>query len=148
MNTFKFNWGHGIAIFFSAFVVFILTAVFTSTHENIHLVTENYYAEELAYQQRIDEIENTNQLKGEVSLRMNEGKFELTFPETKELLSGKIQFFRPSDSALDKVFAVNTDTNGKQLIATKGMVNGYYRVKITWQMAGKSYYKEEPFYLP
>ena len=52
MSTFKFHWGYGIALFFTAFVVFILTAVFTSTKENIHLVTEDYYAEELAYQKR------------------------------------------------------------------------------------------------
>jgi len=148
MHTFKFHWGYGIGLFFTAFVVFILTAVFTSTKENIHLVTENYYAEELAYQERIDEINNTSQLKGEVGIKMQEKKVELSFPVTNTDLEGEIHFFRPSDAALDKKFDLALNEEGKQLISTEKMTSGYYRVKITWQMEGKDFYKESPVYLP
>ncbi len=148
MSTFKFHWGYGIALFFTAFVVFILTAVFTSTKENIHLVTENYYAEELAYQKRIDEISNTNSLNGRVDMRVMDKHFEIAFPESAREISGEIQFFRPSDSAFDKAFAIDLNEQGKQEINTVGLIKGYYRVKVTWNMQGKSFYKEEPVYLP
>lgn len=148
MSTFKFHWGYGIALFFTVFVVFILTAVFTSTKENIHLVTEDYYAEELAYQKRIDQISNTNSLNGKVDIKALENHFEIAFPGNTEEISGEINFFRPSNSALDQSFAINLDTNGKQLIATNNLVKGYYRIKVTWSMQGRDFYKEEPIYLP
>lgn len=148
MHTFKFHWGYGIGLFFTAFVVFILTAVFTSTKENIHLVTENYYAEELAYQERIDEIKNTSQLKGEVGIRMKEESVELSFPITKADIAGEIHFFRPSDAALDQKFNLALNTDGEQVISTENMASGYYKVKLTWQMEGKDFYKEMPVYLP
>ena len=150
MNTFKFHWGYGIALFFSSFVAFILFAVFSSTKENIHLVTEDYYNEELAYQQRIDEINNTNSLNGRVSMRMNNNALEIAFPSelVGNAIEGNIYLFRPSDSGLDKKFDLNINEEGKQLVNVEDVTKGYYRIKLEWKFNGKSYFEEEPFYIP
>ncbi|UZR93229.1 FixH family protein [Chondrinema litorale] len=149
MSTFKFHWGYGIALFFSSFVAFILFAVFSSTKENIHLVTEDYYAEELAYQNRIDEIKNTNSLNSRVSMRMINEALEISFPTDMvgKDLEGSIYLFRPSDSGLDKQFDIAINEEGLQQINTDKITKGYYRVKLEWEMDGKSYFVEEPFYI-
>ncbi len=48
------NWGVGIAIVYILFVLGMLTLVFKSRSQKIDLVTENYYQQELAYQEEID----------------------------------------------------------------------------------------------
>ncbi|MEM1134550.1 MAG: FixH family protein [Bacteroidota bacterium] len=149
MQTFKFNWGHGIAIFFTCFVVFILTAVFTSTKENIHLVTEDYYAKELAYQERIDEINNAKSLNTQVKMNVVDGSLQITFP--KEVVSaditGNIHFFRPSDSKLDQLFTISLNELGVQDIKLNDMVKGHYRIKLDWVAKGQAYFFEEPIFI-
>ena len=81
-------------------------------------------------------------------MRTADDQFEIAFPESEKGISGEIQFFRPSNSALDQSFAISLNEQGKQFIETNNMVKGYYRVKVTWSMHGKDFYKEEPVYLP
>ena len=52
----KFNWGHGILVALVSFIIFIvgLVVYFTQTMQNSELITDNYYQEELMYQQVID----------------------------------------------------------------------------------------------
>lgn len=58
----KLNWGWRISILYSGFVVFMLFMVFKTTTVKDDLVTPDYYAKELEYQQHIDKQERANQL--------------------------------------------------------------------------------------
>jgi hypothetical protein len=53
------NWGYKIAITFILFGALIIFMVVKSFQQNIDLVTDDYYQEELKYQQQIDKLENT-----------------------------------------------------------------------------------------
>ena len=46
----KFNWGTGIVIFITQFVVSMSAMVFKASQQNVDLVTEDYYEKELAFQ--------------------------------------------------------------------------------------------------
>ena len=48
------NWGKGIIIAMSAFVIFILTLVFTLMSNRVDLTSDDYYKKEIGFQ---DEIE-------------------------------------------------------------------------------------------
>lgn len=57
----KFTWGHGIAIALGSFMLFILGIIFFGAqmlfpdgNDNSDLVSDNYYENELAYQEVID----------------------------------------------------------------------------------------------
>ncbi|WP_020527387.1 FixH family protein [Flexithrix dorotheae] len=145
----KFNWGHGITVFFIFFVISILWAIFSSTRENIHLVSENYYAEELVYEERIQRIKNTSSLSEHIEINTEKGSLALKFPPEliRQDLSGTITLFRPSNSNYDKNYSIALDSSGKQVISVSNMVKGMYKVKIDFSTGVKAYYFEEKVYL-
>ena len=67
----KISWPAGIIIAISAFVVFILSFVYKATfvpEYDHHLVSDEYYKDELNYQQEIDKLNKAALLKENISL--------------------------------------------------------------------------------
>lgn len=141
------NWGHGIAIFFTCFVGFMLFLVVKSFQQNIDLVTENYYEQELQYQHQIEKIMNTQQLEETVKITTEKEGIQLSFPRLSAAIEGQVQIFRPSDARFDLLEDLLPDSQNQQLIATGSLPPGFYRIKINWQSAGKDYYTEETLHL-
>ncbi|KEO75262.1 FixH family protein [Anditalea andensis] len=137
------NWGHGIAIFFVCFVTFMLVLVVKAFQENIDLVTENYYQEELDYQTRIDKIKNNQLLIVPVEVTSEQGGINIQFPELGSPITGKIQVFRPSDAQFDLIRDVDPDIYYRQHISTSALPGGFYKIKISWEAEGMEYYTEE-----
>ena len=52
----NFNWGHGIILGLGSFIAFILFMIFIfpDGQQNAEMVSDDYYAEELNYQEVID----------------------------------------------------------------------------------------------
>ncbi|MBS9523293.1 FixH family protein [Litoribacter alkaliphilus] len=136
------NWGHGIAIFFSCFVAFMIMLVVRAHQENIDLVTDNYYEQELKFQQQIDKINNAKQLESPVAVKFKNKTVSITFPPLPGI-EGDIQIFRPSDSMFDLEKPVEVNADYQQVIPVDQLPAGFYRVKINWQSQGVEYYTEE-----
>ena len=51
----KINWGTKIVILYSSFVIMMLGMVFFAVNQEFHLVTDNYYEEELLFQEQINQ---------------------------------------------------------------------------------------------
>ncbi len=63
---FKISWPTGIIISIAAFVIFILSFVYKVTflpQYDHHLVSDDYYKDELNYQQEIDKLNKAAELK-------------------------------------------------------------------------------------
>jgi hypothetical protein len=147
----KFNWGTGIVIAMVLFMTFILQYVYraVSNPDNHHeLVSEDYYKDELYYQQEIDKINNGNQLEQNITLeRMKEG-FLITFPQDMDYtkITGTVNFQRPSNKSLDFGQTISL-TNSKLLINHTNLVSGKWKIKIDWKYEDKEYMlKETVFY--
>jgi predicted dehydrogenase len=56
------NWGYKIMLVYLVFISGMLFMAFKSSEQDIELVTEDYYAKELVYQQKIDEIKNQDRI--------------------------------------------------------------------------------------
>ena len=59
----KINWGTGIVIgmtLFIGFIMYMVITMMTDKNYDHDLVTEAYYAKDLAYQQEIDAEKNAN----------------------------------------------------------------------------------------
>lgn len=147
LNTKKMNWGHGIAIFFTCFVAFITFLVVKSHQQNIDLVTENYYQQELQYQHQIEKIQNNQQLEEKVKITADKGEVYLHFPKLSGPVEGQVQVFRPSDARFDLTEELKPDSQNQQQIATSTLPPGFYRIKINWQAGGQDYYTEETLHL-
>ena len=75
------NWGHKILIVYAVFVGGMLFLAFKSSKQNVDLVTEDYYAKELQYQQKIDELKRTASLSAPVNFEVVNHALTIRFPK-------------------------------------------------------------------
>lgn len=140
---FKISWPTGIIFSIVAFVIFILSFVYKVTflpEYDHHLVSENYYKDELNYQEEIDKLNSAAELKNNVSLvEVNEGIL-INFPKEFNAsdISGNIVFQRLSNSKLDFQLPIKL-TNHSYLVLDKTLVDGRWDIKIEWKVNNKTY---------
>ena len=136
------NWGTGIVLTIIAFVVLIMTMVVISVRmDGIELVTENYYEEEIKYQDRIDESNSALGLDREVISYDAQSKvIALDLPNGT---TGTLQLFRPSDSSLDQEIQLDVTHSGITQIPLKELKSGYWKVQLNWSENGVDHYQEK-----
>lgn len=140
----KFHWGHGIAVFYVIFVATLIVALVASTKVDHSLVVDDYYAQDIAYQERYDKT--TNELTDNsvsISYSRENGKVVLEFTE-EAIPTGTIHFYRASDKSLDFFTSI---TDRKMEIPTSEVAQGKWRIKIDWKSGDKKYYKEEDIFI-
>ncbi|MDF9795995.1 hypothetical protein OKW21_001258 [Catalinimonas alkaloidigena] len=142
------NWGYKIVFAFSVFVVFIVFLVVKSFQQNIDLVAEDYYKQEIQYQQQIDKINNSHALNERITFIQENQQLMVQFPEElNHQLEGEINLFRPSDARFDVNTKIAVDSKLRQWIPTSDLLKGYYKVKVDWTDGVKDYYVEESLYI-
>lgn len=141
----KLNWGYKIAIFYIAFMVFVALIVAFSFTQDVNLVTENYYEEEVKYQEHIDKVKRTEALPQQLLIQVENEFIALTFPELfKETkIDGKIQLYRPSDNKFDQTISIDVNSSNQQLIAKSDLQSGLWKIKIFWNVNTTEYYNEK-----
>lgn len=144
----KFHWGHGIAIFFSLFVALMLTALFMSKKEKVDLVTEDYYAQELIYQDRIDQKNNARNAGMEIKTRNENEYLVVELPvviKSAKSVAGNITLYRPSDSAFDVQAPINPEDSAVVRIPSAKLKKGRYILKMELTMDDQQYYIEQNY---
>ena len=143
----KFKWGTGIVLAFIGFISFIMYFIVTMNVDNAYdhdLVSEDYYADELQYQNDIDKLENSKTLETDLSYEKTTEGLLIKFPETIDYknIKGKLFLYRPSNKQLDFDTAISL-SNLFLLIPDKRLVDGRWNIKIDWQYNGNSYLFKE-----
>jgi len=147
----KFTWGTGIFLAMLAFMIFILSFVYKSIamdeyqHE---LVSEDYYKDELHYQEEIDKLNNSNTLSQNIKLANSKEGILVSFPKDIEQTSiiGSIYLQRLSNEKLDFTEEIKL-TDHHQLIPDEKLVSGKWMVIIDWTNEQEKYlFKESWFY--
>ena len=141
----KISWGTGIFISYSVFMVLtILTAVYFM-NQDVNLVTDDYYQQEIKYQDQIDKIQRTNSLPEKPVIDFDGSGVSLSFPKSliKKNVIGKIHFYRPSNPKLDFDIPLSLNSDGSQFVSTKRLASGFWRLKLYWSMGGNEYYNEK-----
>ena len=140
----KISWGTGIAIFYSFFVIAMLVFVYAATNQDISLVSDTYYEEDLGYQMKLDKIQRTNQLKHifELSIEQNSTGISVTIPEELSHFKGNMTLFHPAYASLDQAYPIESNTQHKQFIPVQRLKKGRWLVKIEGENEGKNYYHE------
>jgi hypothetical protein len=141
----KFNWGTGIFIVLSIIVLAVITFYIYLSNLGTHLVEENYYEKELAYQEKIDKLNNTSQLAGNIEILKEPGVVIIEFPslDTGSVPSGTVWFYRPSDQKKDFTVPLQLNDSLQQAFNVSSIDKGKWIIKIDWEMDGKEYYFEE-----
>ncbi len=139
------NWGKKIAVAYLGFVAFMGCMVWLCVkQDDIHLVSKDYYQQEIAYQERIDSRSNAEKLSGKLRYQYHADTkhLSLSWPEEVKGASGKIQFYRPSDARKD--FSKPLETTGlEQEMPLEGLTPGLWVLKTSWEKNGKHFYQED-----
>ena len=143
------NWGTRIVLLYSGFVVLILALVFGASSQTFHLVTEDYYAEELDYQEMIFASQNAKALPTplQVTENMANKLVSLAFPVEQTDVAGEVHFYKPDNATEDKKVALQP-VNGSQELSLAGMRHGRWTMKIRWDSGGKTFYEERSLFIP
>ncbi|WP_372792102.1 FixH family protein [Lutibacter sp.] len=149
---FKISWPTGIIISIVAFVIFILSFVYKVTflpQYDHHLVSDDYYKDELNYQQEIDKLNKAAELKQNITLKKIDLGLLISFPSEFEAskIKGIIAFQRLSNDKIDFELPIDLETNDL-LIPDEKLVDGRWNVKIEWTVNNNNTYlfKEKIMY--
>ncbi|MBK9192893.1 MAG: FixH family protein [Crocinitomicaceae bacterium] len=134
------NWGKSITIFMVLFMGFILSMVYYAFTKNADLVEENYYENELNYDQHKINRENYTGLTDQASIQTVPDGVQIYVPATETpVKNGSIYFYRPDEKKLDRNYELSLDEKNLQLLPYSDFKEGYYDVRIEWSDAQKSY---------
>lgn len=139
----KFTWPMGIVIALVSFIIFILFFVYKAhfiKEYDHHLVSEDYYKDELNYQQDIDKLKNAVLLREDVTVKKVKEGLQITFPTefNYEDIKGTIKFMRMSNNKIDFQQPIVLASN-KYLIKDESLVAGRWNVRIEWSVNNKEY---------
>ncbi len=140
----KISWGTKIAVLYSGFVIMIAALVITSFRQNVELVTEDYYQQELGFQKQLDATRAANALHDPLSISANDQTLTIRFPQrfASEPLNGKVMFYAPTRAAADRNFALTNVRNGQWTVSRDQLDLVPYEVKVSWNTGGTEYFQK------
>ncbi|MBT8304493.1 MAG: FixH family protein [Bacteroidia bacterium] len=147
----KINWGTGIVIAFIAFISFIMYFVINMNINKKYdhdLVTDDYYKEELKFQNDIDKEKNAKDLESNITWKKTDKGLLLVFPEYLDFkkIKGKVFLYRPSNKQFDFETPISLSDHNL-LIPDNRLLDGRWNIKVDWKYLDKSYlYKKEIVY--
>ena len=142
------NWGTKIVIVYVFFVAGILFMVFRSSTQKTDLVTTDYYAKELKYQQKIDEMNRVAALSASPEIQIEGRQAVIFFPKefTGKLVKGEAVLYCPSDERKDikNHFSVQ-DQPLRFIIPSTN--KGLHELHLSWETDGITYYFEKKIFV-
>lgn len=143
-----FNWGHGIALFYSFFVCTLIIVVIKSTSFDNSLVTDNYYERDINYQAEYNRLENAGRLTELPRINIEGTQGYLEFPtEVDGVKTGQLHVYRPSSNRHDRVFPIAPGTKEGMSFSLDELPAGRYVAILEWTAGTTAYRHELPFTL-
>jgi hypothetical protein len=139
----KINWGTGIVIAmiaFMSFILFFVVKMFTDDQYQYDLVVEEYYKQEIGFQDELDAEKNAIELAENVVIEQTETGVMIDFPknEATSIIDGVVTFYRPSNKNLDFTKPVILEDQ-KMFIPKSEIAAGRWNVSVRWDQNGKTY---------
>lgn len=135
-----------IVICMVSFMGYIAHFVYQAMNQDVDLVSKDYYAQEIKYQDQIERVRRTQAL-GDVMLNYKAGDeaILLQMPSTYQdmNLSGTITLFRPSDDKLDKQLPLQLGRDQSQLLEVADLESGLWKVRVSFSANNEDYYTEK-----
>lgn len=143
-----FTWWPRVIIgFFILFAIFIGNFVRMAMRSDVDLVSKDYYQKEIAYQQHMNTVAQTKENNAEIQITLAEaaGQLVIAFPEfyAGQKVTGTVKFFRPSNAKLDFELPLNLNEARQQFIPVDKLEKGHWKVQISNEVNGKSYFSEQ-----
>lgn len=138
------NWGKGITLFLIGFVSFMGFLVYKTFQVDFDLVADDYYAQEIAYQDRIDAQHNLAMQQFEPTVRSTPEGVSIEVAPNEMRGTGEVYFYDPRGREGDRTFELKLDEQGAMLVDYRELGAHRYQVKMSWEANGKQYFFETP----
>lgn len=143
----NFNWGKGIFIVITLFIIGTLSMVSYFISLDFYMVNNNHYEEAVGYQQTIDSKERADNLEEHVVILFDDERVALKIYFPDEVLEkakdGNINLYRPNDSSKDRNLAIQFDAGNTHVIPMERMDKGKWILTIKWKMDDLEYQEEK-----
>ena len=118
--------------------------VYLSMKQDVSMVSQNYYEQELVYQHKLDAMNNTTHYGKLFSLSRSDSNIVLQIPAalSKNLIEGSVYFYCPSNEERDYKRSLRATPTGTYLFSKNIIKDAGYIVKVSFHSGGKDYYKE------
>jgi nitrogen fixation protein FixH len=147
----KFNWGTGIVLAVTLFIIATLSVVSYIISLDFYLVSNNHYEEGVEYQQTIDNKKRAESLENPVLVLFDEGStsIKLIFPEEilSDSLTGNVTFYRPNNPDLDRKYKLSLNTAGLQTIPVSDFEKGRWKLSVEWNVDSLTYLEEKNIFI-
>lgn len=142
------NWGHKITLAFILFAAFILYMVSQMMQTKVDLVEEDYYAKELAFQNKINQSQNLSVLgDSAVSVYQNENEIIIEWKKSVPT-NGQLWFYYPSNNTYDKVISLKNNLSDNFCKIPKNQLHkGRSILKLEWADKDREYYFENELFI-
>jgi nitrogen fixation protein FixH len=139
-------WPYAVVIGLVSFMGYIVYFVIQAMNQDVDLVSKDYYAQEIAYQDQIDRVRRTQALGDVMLTYKEEGQTILlqvpaTYSDKK--LNGTVTLFRPSDDKLDQQLPLQLGRDLSQLIEVGKLEKGLWKVRVNFSDGEDAYYSEK-----
>jgi len=136
-------WPAVIITWFVVFISGIIAFVIFAQRNRMELVGDDYYDQEIRFQQQMDRVSRTRPFQSDVSINYEAGPRRITVilpPEqARKKPVGRIRFYRPSDSTLDRSVDLSIPENGRQILDASDLRSGLWKIRLAWTVDGEEF---------
>ena len=136
-------WSYGLLIFYTCFVTAVIGFAIFALRQKVELVSKDYYADELAFQDHIDSIERTKKLEHPPRWNIDKKERHLSLTFHSPIKSGDLKFYRPSDSTQDRDIPLELDENNQFVLNLHDYSAGPWRAQLSWSDGQQDYFQEQ-----
>lgn len=125
----NFSWGTGIMLTMTAFIAMMAGFMVKAIQEQEQLVAEDYYAQELRYQDRLDKLQRAGNER--VAFHVDGDSLFIAFRGAVPA-SATLRLQRPSDERADRAFEVSCRADGHCAVPVNDLLRGLYKAELEW----------------
>lgn len=144
------NWGKALALALIAFAGMMAFFVYKASQNPMPLVSENYYGDELRFQERMAAVQRASELSAPVRVRVQRNRVSVDFPEEArgQELVGEMQLQRPNEPLGDHTAHFTVPGTASLEQAGMELLPGRYNLLLLWKMNGLEYCTQERVVVP
>lgn len=126
-------------------MIALMTLIIKTSRQKVELVTDNYYEQEIQYQDEIDAMRNAQRMTEQIVIIQNDTTLIISFPNTliTDSIKGTIHFYRASDQYKDTKQRISPDYKNQHQVQKSNLHQGKYTMTIKWTYLDKPYMVKE-----
>lgn len=139
-------WPFAIIAYLAVFATFLVIYVIWALGQKQDLVAENYYEQEIRYQEQLDRLQRTQAQIARTTIIFVAAQncIVVTLPaEQAQAAKGRIQLYRPANARLDREIPLAVNARGIQTLDASALAAGLWKVRVEWSVGGEEYFFDQ-----